>query len=265
MRISEEIIGLTLASILIGLYPVSGRELGPDDKEYHESYSEIISIREPASIAVVSKTPAPKDELLVINFRYNFTIVDYNAETSKSARDSYPTWLNTSSGVVSRLLYPLIDDTKAQSLKFSVVSGAWKQEWGKSMILAPVGATMTLKYEDNDGYLKEYLDRDEIDPSLQKEWKFVTHHATGLLGANYMAMDLDTVAALYEPKTHLASAAYVSHTANIPGETLCTENLTPFVNLLPCGQRQGIAQMMHPYAFMEGSFNALDIIIDKVS
>lgn len=53
----------------------------------------------------------------------------------------------------------------------------------------------------------------------------------------------------------------------IPNEPLCIENLDPWLNLLPCGKRAGLAEMFKPEAIYQSDFHSIDIefVADKDS
>jgi phosphatidylinositol glycan class T len=47
--------------------------------------------------------------------------------------------------------------------------------------------------------------------------------------------------------------------AQLPSETLCTENLTPFLKLLPCKGISGISGLMKPYVLLAHDWHAMGV------
>lgn len=45
----------------------------------------------------------------------------------------------------------------------------------------------------------------------------------------------------------------------LPKETVCTENLTPFLRLLPCDNRVGLASLLNPTRVFDGEYSMLDL------
>ncbi len=54
-------------------------------------------------------------------------------------------------------------------------------------------------------------------------------------------------------------ASYKTLVGLIPNEPLCIENLHPWLNLLPCGNRAGFAEMFKPEAIYQSDFHSIDL------
>jgi phosphatidylinositol glycan class T len=52
--------------------------------------------------------------------------------------------------------------------------------------------------------------------------------------------------------------------AQMPREAVCTENLTPFLELLPCGRHAGLASLINPRYILDNRFHSLNILIEQV-
>ena len=46
---------------------------------------------------------------------------------------------------------------------------------------------------------------------------------------------------------------------NLPGEVVCTENLTPFLKLLPCNGNAGIASLLDGHKLFDASWQSMAI------
>jgi GPI-anchor transamidase subunit T len=49
----------------------------------------------------------------------------------------------------------------------------------------------------------------------------------------------------------------------LPSERLCTENLTPFLKLLPCNNRAGIAELLNPHALVSADWHGISIHVTQ--
>lgn len=49
--------------------------------------------------------------------------------------------------------------------------------------------------------------------------------------------------------------------AAIPSENVCTENLTPFVKLLPCKAQAGIASLLNPHKLFDADWHGMSITV----
>ena len=47
--------------------------------------------------------------------------------------------------------------------------------------------------------------------------------------------------------------------ATLPAERVCTENLTPFLKLLPCPARAGIAALLEPHKIFDANWHGLGV------
>jgi len=45
----------------------------------------------------------------------------------------------------------------------------------------------------------------------------------------------------------------------VPSDTVCTENLTPFLKLLPCKSSAGIASLLNPHRLFDADWHGLGI------
>ena len=47
--------------------------------------------------------------------------------------------------------------------------------------------------------------------------------------------------------------------STLPAERVCTENLTPFLKLLPCPARAGIAALLEPHKIFDANWHGLGV------
>lgn len=111
--------------------------------------------------------------------------------------------------------------------------------------------------------------RDKREPSGQR-WKGLTSALAGLFCTSLDALDeRQTVQPhyAYSSSTSSSSAAafntsQVVH-ALLPTENVCTENLTPFLKLLPCKHSAGLASLLNPLSLFGANFHGLAVHVTR--
>lgn len=58
---------------------------------------------------------------------------------------------------------------------------------------------------------------------------------------------------------HQNSNPFLLRYATLPSEHACTENLTPFLKLLPCKSRAGLAELLNPQRFLDADWHGLAV------
>jgi phosphatidylinositol glycan class T len=51
--------------------------------------------------------------------------------------------------------------------------------------------------------------------------------------------------------------------ASLSRESVCTENLTPWIKLLPCQQKAGISSLLNTYKIFDGDYHSISIDFSK--
>src|SRR5579863_5587622 len=59
--------------------------------------------------------------------------------------------------------------------------------------------------------------------------------------------------------SHSHAHSHVLRHATLPAERVCTENLTPFLKLLPCPARAGIAALLEPHQIFDADWHGLGV------
>lgn len=79
--------------------------------------------------------------------------------------------------------------------------------------------------------------------SVDTFWLHSSRAISGLFGLSINLQDNpNTVAPIHSIQTHSSNKKHLRY-ASIPNEIVCTENLTPWIKLLPCGKTKGIARL----------------------
>ncbi|KAJ8257275.1 hypothetical protein GJAV_G00183840 [Gymnothorax javanicus] len=133
-----------------------------------------------------------------------------------------------------------------RELHISFTQGFWRtMQWGQPFLSAPPGAELWVWFQDT------VTDVDEV-------WKELTNVLSGIFCASLNFIDsTNTVqpSASFKP---LGVGNVTDHRflryAVLPREIVCTENLTPWKKLLPCGSKAGLAVLLKSEKLFHSSF-----------
>ena len=118
--------------------------------------------------------------------------------------------------------------------------------------------------------------------SIEKQWQGLTNGLAGLFCASLGALNEKRTIRphfAFKPRGDLPSGRYlrqklarrytddrislgVPHSlfyAPLPSESVCTENLTPFLKLLPCKSSSGIAMLLNPYRVFDADWHGIGV------
>ncbi|XP_056589551.1 GPI transamidase component PIG-T [Triplophysa dalaica] len=143
-----------------------------------------------------------------------------------------------------------------RELHISFTQGFWRtMQWGQPFIPSPPGAELWVWFQDT------VADVDE-------NWKELTNVLSGIFCASLNFIDTtNTVqpSASFKP---LGLGNATDHRflryATLPREIVCTENLTPWKKLLPCGSKAGLATLMKSEKLFHSSFHSQAVHIRPV-
>ncbi|KAI9718772.1 MAG: hypothetical protein M1812_003946 [Candelaria pacifica] len=152
-------------------------------------------------------------------------------------------------------------NTKELHLRFSL--GWWDAEsWGAR----PWGGAK----EGGTGVeLWAWVDA-ETDTEADSRWKTLTNALSGLFCASLNFIDSTRTirpVMTFEPSGHHSNATlpnlHLLH-GTLPREPVCTENLTPFLKLLPCKGKAGISSLLDGHKLFDASWQSMSIDVRPV-
>ncbi|KAJ8519324.1 hypothetical protein ONZ45_g3718 [Pleurotus djamor] len=100
--------------------------------------------------------------------------------------------------------------------------------------------------------------------TLDHRWEGLRNALSGLFGASLAAMDEQRTTSplmTFVPEGDLPdwpNAHRLRH-ASLPSEHVCTENLTPFLKLLPCKSLSGIASLLNPHRLFDADWHGMSV------
>ncbi|KII90535.1 hypothetical protein PLICRDRAFT_39104 [Plicaturopsis crispa FD-325 SS-3] len=109
-----------------------------------------------------------------------------------------------------------------------------------------------------------WMGGDGASTSIDGRWKGLRNALAGLFCASLGALDDQRTTSpvdAFTPEGALPSwmPAHELRHASLPSEHVCTENLTPFLKLLPCKSLSGIASLLNPHKVFDADWHGMGV------
>ena len=162
-----------------------------------------------------------------------------------------------------RALAQILQFTKTEELHLRFALGRWDEEsWGAR----PRDGSR----EGGTGVeLWAWLDTDGGTQSVSERWTGLVNSLSGLFCASLNFIDSTKTikpVTIFDPegtRSRLSSRAQLLHGA-LPHEVVCTENLTPFMKLLPCKGKAGISSLLDGHKVFDANWQTMSIDVYPV-
>ncbi|KFK38168.1 hypothetical protein AALP_AA3G077800 [Arabis alpina] len=149
----------------------------------------------------------------------------------------------------------LVQKFRVKEMELSFTQGRWNHEhWGgfdplSSMNAKPVGVELWAVFD---------VPQSEVDTS----WKNLTHALSGLFCASINF--LESSASYAAPTWGFGVNSDKLRYGSLPREAVCTENLTPWLKLLPCRDKDGISALMNRPSVYRGFYHSQRLHLSTV-
>jgi phosphatidylinositol glycan class T len=162
--------------------------------------------------------------------------------------------------VFPRSLAQILEYSHARELHLKFSLGRWDSElWG-----TPIGKAGGTGVE-----LWAWVEADD-DAGADKRWTTLTNALSGLFCASLNFIDgTRTIRPVmsFRPEGHHSEKEmerlHLLH-GGLPREPVCTENLTPFLKLLPCKGRAGISSLLDGHKLFDAQWQSMSVVIKPV-
>lgn len=138
-----------------------------------------------------------------------------------------------------RVIAEVLQQFDVKELHIGLTQGLWRYEtWGYPTVEATSGAEMWAWFSGDN------LTTSEVD----RQWGQLANVFSGVLCASLNFVDKTNSISprhLLRPQFMPASRPKSVRYATLPREIVCTENLTPWKKLLPCGSASGFASLLN--------------------
>ncbi|KAL4942601.1 hypothetical protein BDV06DRAFT_191802 [Aspergillus oleicola] len=159
-----------------------------------------------------------------------------------------------------RALGQILQHANTRELHLRFTTGRWDSEsWGsRPWDGAKEGGTGV--------ELWAWIEADDDETAFSK-WITLTQSLSGLFCASLNFIDSTRTTrpvASFEPVGDLPSANLHLLHGTLPGEVVCTENLTPFLKLLPCKGKAGVASLLDGHKLFDAAWQSMAIDVRPV-
>ncbi|KAH6803540.1 GPI transamidase component Gpi16 subunit family protein [Perilla frutescens var. frutescens] len=149
--------------------------------------------------------------------------------------------------IFPKSIYQLVHKFQVREMELSFTQGRWNYErWGgfdpiSSSNAKPPGVELWADFD---------VAQDQVDDS----WKNLTHALSGLFCASINFLEHST--SYSAPQWSFRSFSGKLRYGTLPREAVCTENLTPWLKLLPCRDKAGISSLMDRPSIYRGNYHS---------
>ncbi|QRV76610.1 Gpi16 subunit, GPI transamidase component [Ceratobasidium sp. AG-Ba] len=160
--------------------------------------------------------------------------------------------------VVPLALGQVLREYSVTELHLSLNAGKWNYgSWGTPIIQSVAsGAELWAWMGHTTNDTSEIIDT---------RWHKLTNALAGLFCASLGSMDAKrtTIPKIaFRPEGNLpGDYPHSLRYSSLPSESVCTENLTPFVKLLPCKAHSGIASLLNPHRLFDADWHGMSITV----
>ncbi|KAL0459917.1 UNVERIFIED_CONTAM: GPI transamidase component PIG-T [Sesamum latifolium] len=132
-------------------------------------------------------------------------------------------------------IYQLVHKFKVREMELSFTQGCWNYErWG--------GYDPISNSNAKPPGVELWADFDVPQHQVEDSWKNLTHALSGLFCASINFLEHSTSHSA--PRWSFHSFSGKLRYGTLPREAVCTENLTPWLKLLPCRDKAGLSSLM---------------------
>jgi hypothetical protein len=156
----------------------------------------------------------------------------------------------------------IIKNFQINELHLTQTQGLWKYNiWGEpSIVHVAPGVELNVLFNDLSD-----------TNSIENLWQQTTRSLSGLFCSSLNFMNNQTS---IEPKYSIKPTGHVLYRgkslkkninkrlkySTLPSEIVCTENITPWIKLLPCGKYKGLVELLtNPSKLFDTSYNSIGI------
>ncbi|KAL1544602.1 GPI transamidase component PIG-T [Salvia divinorum] len=149
--------------------------------------------------------------------------------------------------IFPKSIYQLVHKFQVREMELSFTQGRWNYErWGgfdpiSSSNAKPPGVELWAEFD---------VPQDQVDYS----WKNLTHALSGLFCASINFLEHSS--SYSAPQWSFGSASGKLRYGTLPREAVCTENLTPWLKLLPCRDKAGLSLLMDRPSIYRGYYHS---------
>ncbi|KAJ3427149.1 gpi transamidase component pig-t-related [Anaeramoeba flamelloides] len=104
----------------------------------------------------------------------------------------------------------------------------------------------------------------ETKEDLESKFRTVSRKISGIFGTSQKFSDLTiSTQPFYAEFNSLANTSQRTQYSSLPREPVCTENLTPWLKLLPCRSKAGLASLLNPIKLYDLFYHSMSVEVTR--
>lgn len=155
--------------------------------------------------------------------------------------------------LLPKMLGQIVDKYHVNEMQLSLTQGRWQYDkWGVAYAPAPVGAELITWFSPQSANNATTSSSDDVE----QNWKGLVNALSGLFCASLNFLDTTTE---FSYAAGVVSNGDSFRYGTLSQETVCTENLTPFKQLLPSRAKAGIGALLNPIRLYDSHFHSMGV------
>uniref|UniRef100_K3WZ64 GPI transamidase component n=1 Tax=Globisporangium ultimum (strain ATCC 200006 / CBS 805.95 / DAOM BR144) TaxID=431595 RepID=K3WZ64_GLOUD len=193
---------------------------------------------------------------------------------------------SSSGSVFPKVLQQILTKYSAESLHLTFSLGkysdarygsAQSSNSSNAFVNAPFGARLQVRLNTNRASIEEGDVTAASGEDIQQRWRGITAELGGIFSASLNQMDETVVTRPFpfDADPSALGAFSMDNTATSPDvlflhaglarEEICTENLTPWLKMLPCRSITGLGKLIDPIKYLSGEYLSLSLFAAQSS
>ncbi|CAH8831999.1 unnamed protein product [Trichobilharzia szidati] len=194
------------------------------------------------------------EELLIKDLGRGFTAFHFNFASTASETIFFSKHYN----ILPKSVIQILRKYSVNEFHLSISRGIWDERWGSNFVsVSPSGAELWAWFGNQTS-------------SVDQSWFELTHALSGLFCAslNQLSTNEHFASPLYSYKPlGVSESGKVDgevRYSQLPGETLCSENLTPWTKYLPCKSFSGLGSLLRPTSLFKSNYNSMTVGVRRI-
>jgi len=165
--------------------------------------------------------------------------------------------------LMPKVVGEFVDDHGLHEVRVALTRGVWRSAGDQTVPVqaAPAGALVHAVFQDRP------------NEDVNYRWRRLTNALSGQFCASLNFLDSERTSqpewilgpmGVDPPQTVNGTARRHLRFGTLPGENVCTENLTPWKKLLPCGGKRGIGSLLNARSIHRTNYHSIGLTMRRV-
>ncbi|TNN16209.1 GPI transamidase component PIG-T [Schistosoma japonicum] len=194
------------------------------------------------------------EELLIKDLGHGYTAFHFNF----AAITSETVFRSKHYNILPKSIIQIVEKYSVNEFHLSISRGIWDERWGSNFVsVSPSGAELWAWFGNQTS-------------NVDQSWFELTHALSGLFCASLNRL---STSEHFTSPVHSYKPLGVSEFGKVfgeirysqlPGEALCSENLTPWTKYLPCKSFVGLGSLLRPTSLFKSNYNTMTIGVRRI-